>query len=155
MRSTQAAPEAGSQIRIFLGTVCGFRGRKRPGQLDGVREDIWFVRWQRCSAGIFLSSSSFTNSARKVCSLPVRKTFTSSTSALSGAALPVHGADLHRERHGFERLAIHRNHQRNRFDLGAAMAGEIDMDDVIGVVVDGVFELDGAPASLPGAVMIG
>ena len=94
--------------------------------------------FSRRISGISFRSSSFTNSARKVCSPPVRKTLASSTAALGGAALLVDGADLHRDLDRFERLAVHRDHQGDRLVVRAAVADEIGADDVVGVVLHDV-----------------
>ena len=43
MRSTQAAPEAGSQTRTFFSTLTRRGGRERSGELDGLGIDVAVV----------------------------------------------------------------------------------------------------------------
>ena len=61
---------------------------------------------------------------------------------MSGTALLVDGGDLHRDFKRLSRLAIHRNLKLYGFILRAAVPGQVHTNDVVGVVVDAVLELD-------------
>ena len=74
--------------------------------------------------------------------------------SLGGAALPVHGADLHRNGHGFVWLTVHRDDQRDGFGVIAAVTEQVHMDNVVGVVVHDVGELDAIAGKVADQVLI-
>ncbi len=73
--------------------------------------------------------------------------------ALSRPALLIDCADLYGDFDFFNRLAIHRNAEHNRLIVNAAVTRQIHLDDVFGIVIDSIFQFDGAVADFPDAVV--